>query len=199
MPGIVALVAAISSDVVTSLAAASYPPIVENKILLGRQHQFAQHAPPRIIFTPTGSAFPMKDVYDRSTVASAAEMAAQRANRSLRNDEITFEVRCWGVSPDQNPDNDYDYTQILYHQVIRSIKLLAEGSFEISNGKWTDATFQSSQLVRDGRVFVFNAMFQTPILERLEPLPYAPSDVAMEATDSLKIPTGLTEPGCEEP
>lgn len=55
--GIVALVQAVSDDVVAALAAAKYPPLVDGAILLGRQHQFEQSAPPRIIMTPVKSRF----------------------------------------------------------------------------------------------------------------------------------------------
>src|ERR1700749_1026164 len=110
MPGIVALVSQISTDVVTDLAAAGYPALIDGKILLGKQFQFEQSAPPRIIFTPVNSDFPTKDVYNASPTGQSgytAEQLAQNRNRSILSDMINFEVRCWGVSPDQDPDNDY--------------------------------------------------------------------------------------------
>lgn len=204
MPGIKELIAEISTAVVAALSAANYPALVDGKILIGRQFQFEQSAPPRIIFTPVSSEFPMKDVYNVSRLNQGGytvEQLRQMTNRSILSDKITFEVRCWGVSSDQDPDDDYDYTQALYHQVIRSILELARGSAEFTAGKWTDATFNSGQLVRDGREFVFNATFGTPILALLEALPTAADvdnpPVAPDVSDFLVLLNGDTEAGCE--
>lgn len=201
MPGIVALRNAISSDVVASLAAANYPPLTDSKILLGRQYQYEQSAPPRIIFTPVKSDFPAKDVYNRSSVGGggySAEQLAQNRNPSILTDMLTFEVRCWGADPSGDPDIDFDYTQALYQQVIRTCDKLARGTYTITGGSWTDAKFSSAQLIRDGREFVFNLTFGTPIQLFLEPLPLAPDNVAPGVTDALKLPDGSEEPGCEE-
>lgn len=205
MPGIKALVAAISTEVVSALAAANYPALVDEKILLGKQFQFEQSAPPRIIFTPIGSEFPMKDVYNASrtgTQGYTAEQLAQLKNRSIATDKISFEVRCWGVSSNQDPDDDYDFTQALYHQVVRTVLAMARGSAEFSGGKWTDASFSSGQLVRDGREFVFNVTFGTPILALLEPLPTTADvdnpPVVPGIADSLALLSGQSEAGCEE-
>ena len=59
--GIVALVQAISNDVTSSLAALGYPVLTDGQILLGRQHQYEQSAPPRIIMTPVKSRFRARD------------------------------------------------------------------------------------------------------------------------------------------
>ena len=202
MPGIVALVAAISTDVVTELAAAGYPALTDAAILLGRQFQFEQSAPPRIVFTPTSSDFPMKDVYNRSLTGQGgytAEQLLQMSNPSFRSERVTFEVRCWGVSSDQDPEDDYDYTQALYQQVIRSVHMLTNGSYEIGKGSWTDATFSSGQLVRDGREFVFQLTFDTPILSRLEALEHPGENVAAQNTTNLELPTGESSIGCADP
>lgn len=201
MPGIVALRDALSDDVIASLAAASYPPLTDGKILLGRQYQFEQSAPPRIIFIPVRSDFPAKDVYNRSPTGGGytAEQLAQNKNPSVLSDQITFEVRCWGVSLDQDPDIDFDFTQVLYQQVLRTCDKLARGTYVASSGDWTDAQFSSGQLVRDGREFVFKLTFGTPILLFLAPLLSAPNNVAPQITDSLILPTGASEAGCEEP
>jgi len=202
MPGIVELVEYISDDVVTQLAAANYAPLVDGEILLGRQEQYAMSAPPRIIFIPATSAFTGKDVYNRSTTASEDEQKAQQRNPSILTDVISFEVRCWGVCPGSDPEDrkyDFDYTQQLYQQVIRSVNALSLGSYSVGRGEWTNSRTNASQLVTDGMEFVFQLTFQTPILKLLEALPHAPSDVAPGVTDTMILPSGLSGPGCEEP
>ncbi len=199
MPGIVALRDAISSHVVASLAAANLPALTDNKILLGRQYQMEHSAPPRIVFVPIRGDFPMKDEADRSQIQQGytAEQLLRGQNTSIRTEKLTFEVRCWGVSSNNDPDYDYDYTQALYHQIIRTCEEIAKGAYSASGGDWTDSTYNAGQLVRDGREFVFKLTFDTPVLRFVIPLVQAPSDVAPEVTDELRLPTGQHEPGCE--
>jgi hypothetical protein len=196
MPAISPLVTAISNEVVAALAAAGYPPLTDGKILLGRQHQIEQSAPPRIIFTPKGSTFGAKDVYGRSNVVGypSAEVRSQWAQRSVLTDFVTFEVRCWGCHVPPDPDLDFDVTQALYQQVIMSTHLLAAGTYTATPGAWQDSTFQSSQLFRDGREFVFGLTFGTPLLDKL--LPFAPGAVAAQPTTNMQLPTGPTDVGC---
>lgn len=201
MPNITGLVTPISDAVVAALAEASYPALTDGAILLGRQFQFEQSAPPRIIFTPTKSTFPAKDIYGPSPITRSgpytAQELAQIRNESIRSEFITFEVRCWGVSPDQNPALDFDYTQALYQQVIRTVNEIAYGSYELSGGEWTDSKFTSGQLIRDGREFVFNLTLFTPIQKRLTALPLAPDNVEPQNTTKLELPTGEIETGCQ--
>jgi len=202
MPGLVDLVDLISDDVVTQLAASGYAPLVDGQILLGRQNQYEESAPPRIIFIPSTSAFTAKDVYDRSVAASDANRLAQQRNPSILTDSVTFEVRCWGICPSTDPDDrvyDFDFTQTLYQQVIRSVNSLALGSYSVGRGEWTNSKTNASQVVSNGMEFVFQLTFNTPILKLLEALPHAPSDVAPGVTDTLILPSGLSGPGCEEP
>ena len=284
--GIVALINAVSQDVTASLAAAGYPALVDGQILLGRQHQYEQSAPPRIIMTPVKSRFsarasssvsylnppalggdagtgvglravlptgygsgyttasvtftggggsgaaatptiqggcitgyamtsagqgytstPTATVTGDGTGATAkvfllppAEYQAQSQQKALLTEEILFEVRCWGTipapgtsqePPGDDPDFDFDFTQALYQQVIRSCHHIAVGSFEVigeGGGVWTDSKVQSSQFFRSGREFVFQLSLSVPILDQL--LPYAPVGTAGSLTVQETDPDG---------
>lgn len=190
MPGIVALVAAISTDVVDALSAASYPSLTDGQILLGDQHVYEQSSPPRIIFTPVSSAFGPPNPASAWTSDSASERARMVQQAPIASEDVMFEVRCWGASGD-SADLAYDTTQALYHQVIISTDRLARGVFAVGAGQWTDAT----HLSRHGREFVFQLSLSTPVLGKL--LQYAPSNVAPSITDHLTLPDGTTGPGCE--
>lgn len=202
MPGIVAIVTAISTDVVTALAAAGYPvlnPLQDGsagKILLGRQRQFEQAAPNRIIFVPMGSSFGPKGPASASVVAAnqaySPEALAQIRQRSILTEFLNFEVRVWGNGTDV--DNSFDLTQTYYQQVIRSVHNLCAGVYEATPGIWTDSRIQSSQLVVDGKEFVFGLKFATPVLDVL--LQFAPSGVVPDITDTLTAqPGGTPEDG----
>ncbi len=190
MPGIVALVSAISDEVVASLAAASYPALTDGEILLGSQHVFEQSAPPRIIFTPKSSSFgpPMAGSANISRSSTDRLRLVQQA--PIATETVSFEVRCWG-SYNDDIDSAYDYTQALYHQVIASVDKLARGVFALGNGAWTDTT----HLVKHGREFVFSVSLDTPVLNEL--FAYAPGAVGHHITDTLALRDGSTEQGCE--
>lgn len=198
------IVAAISSDVVAKLAAASYPPLTDGKILVGRAEQYAQSAPSRIIFTPMGSKFAQRDIYSKATALDAAERKRQAVQRAIAQEAFNFEVRCWGaavpVAP-FDPCDDFDVTRALYHQIRATVHDVAPGSYLLDEaGKWTDATFDSSQVIRYGREFVFGLTFFTPVLESLLPYDrtrqYAPDDTVATPTSILQLPTGASNVGC---
>jgi hypothetical protein len=198
MPGIIAIVSAISDHVVAALAAAGYPSLVDGAILVGSEHKFEQSAPPRIIFTPKGSSFGAKNPAGASVVASnqpySTEAFAQMQQRSIGTEIVTFGVSCWGCDDPPDPDTDFDVTQALYHQVIASTHLLCAGCYQVGGGVWTDVT----NLVKDGTEFTFTLSFHTPILDLL--LERAPVDVTPAITDTLQIADGTTEDGgCTTP
>ena len=193
MPGIVALISAISDDVVAALAAASLPALTEGHILLGPEYVAESSAPPRIVFVPKGSTWGPKTMAARPTVA-AAELTLEIAARSLLTEEAGFDVAVWGQAAIPDPANDYDATQVLYQQVIRSIHTIAHGCYKLSPGRW-DA---GSKLVVDGRLFVFGVSFSTPLVDRI--LEQAPSDVALSITTKIQPDDGsISETGCASP
>ena len=284
--GIVALVSAISSDVTTALAASGYPPLTDGSILLGRQHQYEQSAPPRIIMTPVKSRFRARDsssvswlmppspgggpnpgvglravlmtqlgtgytgasvafsggggtgaagtcnivngsvgsitltqpgqgytsqptpvitgdgtgAFAQSYLKPLQEYQAEAAQKSLLTEDIVFECRCWATVPAQqnstsptpdDPDTDFDFTQALYQQVVRSCHHIAVGSFEVigeGGGVWTDSKLASSQFFRNGREFVFSLSLSVPVLDQL--LPYAPTGTIGQLAVQMLDPSG---------
>lgn len=208
MPGLVEVVRVISNNVIEALAAAGYPPLcplpdgTAGKILMGRQRQFEQHAPPRIILTPTASVFSGVDVYSNQPTPAGVENRLQHQYGALGTEFVRFECRCWGASANADPkvvrDDDYDRTQVLYQTLIRAIRdacgPFTKGGVELENGGWTDATFQAPQEMVYGREFVFGVKIPTPLLDKL--YPYAPSDVAADPRSTLTTPSGGSGQGC---
>lgn len=200
----------IGDDVVERLAAAGYPPLVNGTIDVGRVEQFAQGSPPRIIFTPTASKFSMRDVFSSSYSAMSDERREQKVQRAIESEDFTFEVTCWGaaVADDGDPPptviDDHDVTRALYHAVRASVQSLAQGSYAVSSqGEWLIASFDASQILVSGAAFKFSLTLMTPVLSTLVPYDrgrqYAPSDVRAKITDSLTLPNGQNEAGCEAP
>lgn len=171
MAGIVGLITFLSSDVSMRLAAAGYPPLVDGRILLGRQHVEEQSAPPRIVFVPMGSSYGPKDAVGNPTPARAAERRAQIAQRSRMTDLQRFEIHCWGVTaaaPD--PDFDFDATQFLVHTLIGSIQDNIRGTYTMIGGTWADQQPGAAQLQKLGHDFVLTIDIQTPVLDAFWPL-----------------------------
>lgn len=214
MPGIVALVSAISDNVVAALSTAGYPALTDGKVLLGAQHVYEQSSPPRVVFIPRGSKFQPKAVYNRSNVSGfpSDEWQLQLLERSIGTDAITFEVHVWGAATTPDPDNDFDSTQILAHQVIRSIHDLIPGSYTLSDGIWADQRPSQGQLVKFGHEYVFGLTVGTPILGELDAAPhtagaptgypvltYAPSDVTLSGKSQLDPGDGSpVETSCQK-
>jgi hypothetical protein len=190
MPGIVEIVDAISDDVIAALAAAGLPPLVDGEILIGPQHLAEQSAAPRIVFVPVQPKWTPKTIYNRSpaaTMGQSDEERLQRQNRSILTEQTNFEVHVWGVSDPPDPDGNYDATQILYQQVIRSVHLLAAGSYALSGGQWNHT---KTLVTGFGLEFVFAIGFSTPIPDKI--LEYLPSDTVGTVTVVLQPGDGTT-------
>lgn len=169
----------------------------DGRILLGREHIYEQSAPPRVVFVPTVGKFAGKDVYNASLTAGypSAEVRRQNQLRSIRAEHTLFEVHVWGAAVTPDPADDFDATQVLYHQVIRTAQVIAAGTYELSDGRWMDQDANASQLVKSGHEFVFGLALGTPVLDRL--IPYAPSNVAPDPTTQMSpFDGGAPETGC---
>jgi len=166
--------------------------LTDGRILMGRQHVKERSSAPRIVFIPVRSKWGPKSVYNRSQVQGypSAEVRLQNQIRSLRTETTDFEVHVWGVAIPPDPEGgDFDATQVLYQQVIRTLHHLAMGNYNITDGTFTDQQPSGTQLVKTGHEFVFGVTFDTPILDIL--LPYAPPGTAPGPV----IPTSSDGPG----
>ena len=194
MPTISGIVNAISTSVVSALAAANYPALTDGQILIGRQHIFEQSAPPRVVFIPLTSTFGPRGMRSASNVATnpTNEQMAQWKQRSIATETLRFEVHVWGVDyPNADPEGgDFDATQALYQQVIASTHLITVGSYRVFNGVWTDQQSAATQLVKTGHEFVFGLEFETPVLDT--PLGYVPSGTVADSTVILQPADGST-------
>ncbi len=142
---------------------------VDGRILLGRQHIAENSSPPRVVFVPLSSTFGPRSVSSRSNVAgnmSAEQLYASQA-RSLATEKVTFEVHVWGLATSGDDDANFDATQVLYQQVIRTANLIATGRVGLGSGRWVEAESGASQVVRLGRGYVFELELETPVLDKL--------------------------------
>lgn len=193
------IVNAISASVVDALKVAGYPALTDEKIQIGRQHQFEQSAPPRIVFTPLESTWGPRMPSSPSNVQSPQQYTndqrAELLQRAILTEWIRFEVRCWGAAGTGNVDDDIDVTKALYQQVIMSTHLLAVGSYDVikSRGVWTQASIKNTQFSVDGQEFVFTLAIATPVLDKL--LLFAPTGVVSQTTVTEQLPNGQSEIG----
>lgn len=221
MPNIVALRNALTSQLAKRLAAAGYPALAkapdgtDGKILIGRQAQYEQSAPPRVLMVPIGSpAFGGALAYSSKPINSD-EARKQRAQRPIMTEYQRFEFRCWGTSNSTDPldvrDDDFTMTEALYEMLIQSMAApaiedntgpavlgpMTKDGWQVEAGAWTDATFGAPQNIVYGREFVFTIRIAKPILDRL--YEFAPADVKPQATTNLTIPSGASDVGCGGP
>lgn len=172
--------------------------LTDGRILLGREHVYEQSAPPRIVMIPVGGMWGPKSVANPSNVNGypSAEVLRQNQQRSIRTENVNFECHVWGAASTPDPENDFDATQVLYHQLVRSAHTRCAGVFDLSNGQWADQGAQATQITKSGHEFVFAMSLATPVLGKL--LPLAPADVAPEQTSTL-VPGqgGAGSTGCQ--
>lgn len=197
MAVITQVVSRISDAVVAALAEAGAPPLTAGRILLGRQHVAENIAAPRIIFIPVSGRYDAKSVSSASTSGAANERRIESQHRALRTERVAFEVRVWGVAPGDDRDLDFDYTQDLAQEVIRCVHALSAGRYDLADGKWTDGTATSGELVTYGREYVFGIALETPITGAL--LPYVPVGTAAQTTTNLDIGDGTPEVAFADP
>jgi hypothetical protein len=185
MPGIGALVAAISADVVSRLAAAGYPALTDGSILIGRQHVDEESAPPRIVFVPSSSSFTIGEPYGvfvgSTRQAPSPDMFRQWQQRPIHTERLRFEVHVWGAASPPDPNGgDFDATQALYQTLIESLWNTAQTAYELGEGVWADQQRGQAQLQKLGHEFVLEITIDTPVLDAL--LGYAPSTTVTQTT-----------------
>lgn len=211
MPGIKALVSALSADVVTQLAALPVPIVLtDGAILIGRKHVLEESSPPRIVFVPIGSGWgPARDVSSSAGAATlgqgntTAEQKAQYNARSIVTDQVRFEVHCWGQAspPDDETGGDIDATQVIYQQVIQTAQRLAPGRWYLEGAlRWASQAKNDPQHARNGQEVVFFLAFDTPVLEQaITAAPPQPPLVTVPPTTVIKPTIQITPPDGSAP
>lgn len=154
------IAAALYAGLAPKLVEASLPPLVDGKIVLGRQRLLEASAPPRIVMIPVRSIFQAQD--ETASTEALGQREAWLA-RSLLTDEQHFEVVVWGVATPADPDNDFNATEQLYKLFIRTVHQLSHGAFALTDGEWLDQRADATQLVKLGHQFSFGVAFQTPV------------------------------------
>lgn len=210
----IAVVNAISNALVETLAANGWPALRAHvngspgRIFLIDRHKLDQFMPPRVTFIPVKSVFTGRNT-TRGPVKPAlnkpydAQSKAVIANPAFAGEEITFEVRVWGIASDneEDPDGaDWDYTQAIYHSILAACEEIMTGCYKPEGGGWEPV----AHVKRVGREFVFALTIGVPVLKVPAPrtgtpgLPFAPAGVGPNVTDSMVVGTGDSSPGCEE-
>lgn len=189
------LVAAISTDVVARLAAASLPALVDGAILLGPQHDDQHASPPRIIFDPVSNTFDRRSPTQPLGPSDSSSYKAMLANPWLLTDIKRFRVNIWGVryvsgAPSTDPDQDYSYTEAMRDVLFQSLYALMGGNFIVGPGKWIDSLPTAPKLMELGRMFETTIDIATPVLQNT--IPFVPSGTTGELTvyPSTASPTG---------
>jgi hypothetical protein len=171
----------------------------DGRILLGRQHSYEASSPPRVVFIPLRTTWKPKAVYNASRASGfpSAEFTRQLHQRSIRTDEVLFEVHVWGADSPPDPDIDFNITQVLYQQIVQSAHLLMPGTYELENGQWQDQQADASQLIKEGHLFVFGLAIGTPVLDKA--LARVPVPIVPVATTNIQITSaGSPEQGCSD-
>ena len=193
----VALVQALSSALVTRLAAQGLPPLTTEidgsagSILIGPQYVYENLSPPRVLMIPR--SFPFENSRDVVSPTGVAHLNKTWDPRAIGLQWKTYEVQCWGcnftdqVTPAPDPALDYDAAQILCEMVWQSAQAIAAGVWRTTSGK-----LDENAIIRFGRVITFDLAFSTPVPDFT--LPYAPSNVRGNLNPEIVIGDNPPEP-----
>lgn len=184
--------------------------LVGGAILLGRRWIGQNQAPPRVVAIPLdGDGLP-RDQYamvnsDGSTPTQVTPPAdglsdPQRAallSPSVSTNHNGFEIQVWGAGNPPDKDYDFDVTELIRDQIVRSCDVLFRGNFTWGKGKWIDQQDKNSTETPLGHLFTFyltidSAICQTP-LEFVPPDPGFTIDVYGDNTGSSELAAEITK------
>jgi hypothetical protein len=143
--------------------------LIGGRILLGRRWVQQNQAPPRIVAIPLDADGLPRDQY---AMADANALTQPQRDALLSPSVSTvhngFEIQVWGAWSPPDKDYDFDATERLRDQVIRSCDALFRGNFFWGKGKWIDQQEKSSTEMPLGHLFSFYltidaAVGQTPL------------------------------------
>lgn len=169
------------------------PALVPGGILLGREYMADNIAPPRIVMIPTSAAYAARS----NSIPSAtrtSDIAAQKSQRAVRTERVTFEVRCYGQAATPNTAQDFDAARVLSRWFEDSVHLLMAGSYEFTGGTWVDQTPTATQRMKAGHEFVTSLTVNTPVSDAA--LPFA-TGIVIDATGQMQINGGTPEIACQ--
>ena len=174
------ITAAIYARLAQILVDDSLPPLVDGKIVLGRNRLLENSAPPRIIMIPVRSIFSAQD-----ETASTEELGQRAAwlGRSLVTDAQHFEVIAWAADAVPDPERDFNATEKLYKRFIRAVHQLTHGAYALADGEWLDQRPEYTQLVKLGHLFQFGVAFETPVQD--DDLAFVPDGTTGDTTTEL--------------
>jgi len=118
-------------------------------------------------------------MWNPSTANPQDDLGTQKLARSINTELYVFKVFVWGqyvntaLGIGGDPEGgDKDVTQLLYHQIIRSIDQMARGTWDITPGSFTKEQTGAATINSAGEEFVFFLKIGSPIPETF--LEFAP-------------------------
>jgi hypothetical protein len=175
------IAAAIYAQLAPKLVEKGLPPLVDGKIVLGRQRLLEASSPPRVIMIPVRSVFSAQD--ETASTVALGQLEAWLA-RSLLTDAQHFEVVVWAAAATPDPDNDFNATEELYKLFIRSVHQISHGAFALTDGEWLDQRADATQLVKLGHQFTFGVAFETPVQD--DSLAFVPDGTTSDTSTELE-------------
>ena len=166
--------------------------LIGGRILLGRWWVQQNQARPRIVAIPVEAPIVPRDQYAMADPGDESDPQAQALlSPSVALARNTFEIQVWGGQNPPDQDYDFDATELLRDQVIRSADALFRGNYTVSGGKWIDQAEKATTEMKLGHLFVFNLTIDAAIGQT--PLMFAPPgtgfivDVEMDNTGTPEL------------
>lgn len=155
--------------------------LIGGKILFGRRWVQQNQMAPRIVMIPVeGDPGMPRDQYDMTDASTLSpnQLEALLAP-GVAVARHAFEVQCWGAASPPDPDFDFDATEILRDQVIRSADALFRGNYTTQKGPWVDQQEKATTEMKIGHLFKFYLTLDAPVPQT--PNQFAPPTPGFEA------------------
>jgi hypothetical protein len=149
--------------------------LTDGRIELGEEHRSENSSPPRIIFVPVISKFtastqamrgPRPITGLKGHPGQTQEMLRQRWEKMIAREDVHFAVTVWGAGNPPDPYKDFDVTQVLYQQLIRTCEHQIQGAYTLpSQGDWVDQHKSATQFDKLGHKIMFPLTVYTPVTD----------------------------------
>ncbi len=154
-------------------------PLVDGRILLGRERLEERKSPSRIVMVPTVVRYKPANTMSNVSPAFLSNQFSPAQIRALQRplavENQTYEFYCWGQHRPAKPELDLNATAYLASVVIRAVQNIAMSSAHIDGtGEWIDQRAREPQRLKAGHEYMFTLSIDAPVLDSSVQYPLQP-------------------------
>jgi len=172
MPGVITqIIDALGQQLNLLLENGQQRPLVDGKILIGRDHVSDARSAPSVVMIPSTSRYTGAQINGATWTATDFNGRRMRMrDRPVWSESLTFETHCWADTESfsaTDPARGFNAAQALSHTLMRAAYLILSGSScRPTTGAWGDQATQSPNLIISGHYMVFGLEVDIPVTDQ---------------------------------